>query len=326
MRVRAPQASAVSRMRSIGAAGPRRKMNVRGAGIVSVLLAVLMTTSVVSVGAATSAGATATKASRSALYALLPQKIKAAGKIVDYVEPTYPPMEMVGKNGKGLTGIDVELARAVAKTIGIKLDIVTVETFAGLFPAITSGRADMVWSGVFDSVTRRKYDVFVDYFSTGTQLYIPTASKSTYKNVSQLCGKTIAGETATLFQGNLTHAFKSICKNGQGLTFVNSPGIAQQNLLLTEGRAQASVAGPEIIDRMKVTTPGKYVALGPIFNPTYYGVVLHNSAFGKQLGKVVQKALNQLIKNGTYAKILKHYGVASRAVKQATFTKGTVQY
>ncbi|MGH8988484.1 MAG: hypothetical protein ACRDXC_07800, partial [Acidimicrobiales bacterium] len=185
---------------------------------------------------------------------------------------------------------------------------------------------DMVWSGVFDSLTRRKFDVFVDYFATGTQLYIPTSSASTYKNVSQLCGKTIAGETATLFQGNLTHAFKKICKNGKGLTFVNSPGIAQQNLLLSEGRAQASVAGPEIIDRMKVTTPGKYVALGPVFYPTYYGVVLHHSAFGKQLGKVIRLAVDHLIKNGTYRKILKHYGLASRAVKKATMTKGSTQY
>ncbi len=267
----------------------------------------------------------AAHAKKSPLYNELPAKVKSAGEIVDYVEPTFPPMEMGGSTGTALTGIDVKLAQATAKVIGIKLDIVTVETFAELFPALTTGRADMVWSGIFDSKTRYKLDTFADYFKTGTQLYIPKSEAHTYTKVSQLCGHTVAGETATLYQGNLTAAFKSICPPGHGLSFVNLSGIAQQNLAMEQGRAQVAVAGPESVDYLQKTTPGKYEAIGKTFYPTYYGVVLSNNAFGKQLEKVIQLGIDEIIKNGTYAKILKQFDVQQQAVTASTIDKGTTQ-
>ena len=291
----------------------------------SSLVALVAALSLGLTGLAGAAGASQSHGKKSPLYNKLPAKVKSAGKIVDYVEPTFPPMEMGGATGSALTGIDVELARATAKAIGIKLDIVTVQTFAELFPALTTGRADMVWSGIFDSPTRFKLDTFDDYFKTGTQLYIPTSEASTYKKVSQLCGHTVAGETATLYQGNLTAAFKKICPAGKSLSFVNLSGIAQQNLAMQQNRAQVAVAGPESVDYLQKTTPGKYQAFGKTFYPTYYGVVFSNNAFGKKLEKVVRAGLEKIIKNGTYMKILKRFDVQKQAVKKITIDKGTTQ-
>lgn len=264
-------------------------------------------------------------AKKSKLYKMLPGKVKKAGKIIDYIEPTFPPMEMAASTGTKLTGIDVELARATAKAIGIKLDIVSVQTFAELFPALTSGRADMVWSGIFDSPTRFKLDVFADYFKTGTQLYIPKSEASTYKKLSDLCGVTVAGETATLYEGNLKAAFKSICPANKGLSFVTLSGIAQQNLAMQQGRAQVAVAGPESVDFLQKTTPGKYEAIGKPFYPTYYGVVFANNAFGHKLAHVIQLGVDKIIKKGTYKKILKHFDAQKQAVKKSTINKGSTQ-
>lgn len=299
--------------------GNGRRRRVTGAAAIVAALSFGLT------GMAGAAGASASHAKKSPLYNELPAKVKSAGQIVDYVEPTFPPMEMGGSTGSALTGIDVKLAQATAKAIGIKLDIVSVQTFAELFPALTTGRADMVWSGVFDSKTRYKLDTFDDYFKTGTQLFIPKTEASTYTKVTQLCGHTVAGETATLYQGNLTAAFKKICTSGNGLSFVNLAGIAQQNLAMEQNRAQVGVAGPESVDYLQKTTPGKYQAIGKTFYPTYYGVVFSNNAFGKQLEHVVQKGLDKIIKDGTYLKILKQFDVQKQAVKSVTIDKGTTQ-
>lgn len=307
----------IGRSRSWTANGRRRR--VTGAAAIVAALSFGLT------GMAGAAGAGASHAKKSPLYNELPAKVKSAGQIVDYVEPTFPPMEMGGTTGTALTGIDVKLAQATAKAIGIKLDIVSVQTFAELFPALTTGRADMVWSGVFDSKTRYKLDTFDDYFKTGTQLFIPKSEASTYTKVTQLCGHTVAGETATLYQGNLTAAFKKICPSGKGLSFVNLAGIAQQNLAMQQNRAQVAVAGPESVDYLQKTTPGKYQAIGKTFYPTYYGVVFSNNAFGKQLEHVVQQGLDKIIKNGTYLKILKQFDVQKQAVKSVTIDKGTTQ-
>ncbi|HVC13328.1 MAG TPA: transporter substrate-binding domain-containing protein [Acidimicrobiales bacterium] len=289
------------------------------------MAAVLAAVSLGLAGSAGASGASSAHMKKTALYNKLPAKVKSAGKIVDYVEPTFPPMEMAGTTGSKLTGIDVELARATAKAIGIKLDIVTVQTFAELFPALTTGRADMVWSGIFDSPTRFKLDTFDDYFKTGTQLYIPKSEAGTYKKPSQLCGHTVAGETATLYQGNLTAAFKKICPAGQNLKFVNLSGIAQQNLAMQQGRAQVAVAGPESVDYLQKTNPGQYQALGKPYDPTYYGVVFAHNAFGKQLEHVVKLGIEKIIKNGTYKNILKHFDVQMQAVSKVTIDKGTTQ-
>lgn len=305
--------------------GRQRSRGRRWGARFSALTALTAALSLGATGFAGVAGASAAHAKKSPLYNELPAKVKSAGKIVDYVEPTFPPMEMAASTGSALTGVDVLLARATAKAIGIKLDMVSVETFAELFPALTSGRADMVWSGIFDSPTRFKLDTFDDYFKTGTQLYIPKTEASTYTKVTQLCGHTVAGETATLYQGNLTSAFKKICPAGKGLTFVNLSGIAQQNLTMQEGRAQVAVAGPESVDYLQKTTPGKYQPIGKTFYPTYYGVVFANNAFGKKLEKVIQGGLEKIIKNGTYLKILKQFGLQKQAVTKVTIDKGTTQ-
>jgi len=310
---------------SIALSSSRRRFAGWLVGRISMLVSIVLAVSIGVTAFAESAGASASHAKKSSLYKLLPASIRSSGTIVQYTTDIFPPMAMATKTGSGLTGVDPELAQAMAKVIGVKLVSHAVTTFSELFPAITTGRADLEFTATFDSSTRYKLDTFVDYFRTGTQLYIPKSEASTYRTVSKLCGHTIAGETGTLYQTNLTAAFKKICKNGTGLTFVNVPGISEQNTELQEGRAQAAVAGPESVDYLQKTNPNQYERIGPTFYPTYYGVTLPNSAFGKQLRHVVQLALDKMIKNGTYIKILKRFNVQRQAVKRATIDKGTYQ-
>ena len=305
-----------------------RAHRARRSGLLGALVAVVTSIALVTAGFTGISGASSAaqrSAKRSPLYKLLPAKIRASGTLVQYVTDVFPPMAMATKTGSGATGVDLLLAQAVAKVIGVKLVSHIVTTFSELFPAITTGRAEMEFTATFDSPTRYKLDYFVDYFRTGTQLYIPRSEAHTYRSVSQLCGHTIAGETGTLYQPNLTAAFKKICKGRKGLSFVNVPGIPEQNTEMQEGRAQAAVAGPESVDYLQITNPGQYQRIGPTFYPTYYGVTLPNSAFGRQLGHVVQLALDTIIKNGTYLKILKKYDVQAQAVTTATIDKGTPQ-
>lgn len=267
------------------------------------------------------ASSTPSSTTKSSLFNLLPASVRANDTLVDYEQPTFPPMETTTASGTGLSGVDISLAQAAASLIGVKLNFVSVSDFAELFPALTTGRADLVWSGIFDAPSRRANFTFADYFRTGTQLYIPSSEAKTFSSVSQLCGHTIAGETATLYQHNLTAVFSKICSGKAGLSFINLSGIAQQNLTIGEGRAVAAVAGPESVDNLQQMQPGKWQRLGPTYAPTDYGVMFANTAFGKQVEHVIVLALNQLISNGTYVKILRQYGVQQQALTQATVDK-----
>jgi polar amino acid transport system substrate-binding protein len=302
-----------------------RQLRIRGRYLCA--LSALAVLSLVAVGLSgcgsskPAASSTPSSTKKSSLFKLLPASVRASDTVVDYEQPTFPPMETTTVSGTGLSGVDISLAKATASLIGVKLNFVSVANFAELFPALTTGRADLVWSGIFDAPSRRKLFTFADYFHTGTQLYIPSSEAKTFSSVSQLCGHTIAGETATLYQSNLTAVFSKICRGKAGLSFVNLSGIAQQNLTIQEGRAVAAVAGPESVDNLQRMQPGKWQRLGPTYAPTDYGVMFADNAFGKQLQHVIVLALNQLISNGTYMKILRQYGVQQQALAQATVDK-----
>lgn len=261
------------------------------------------------------------------LYKLLPAKVKSSGVITDWMTNAFPPMNFLASTAKKLTGVDVTLARAVAKLLGVKLDITQVTTFAELFPALASGRADMIWSAIFDGPTRYKTVTFADYEKTWTQLYTLKDEASTYSNMKNLCGHTVAGETGTTLKPNATTGFKhkGYCDSSTGLKWVTVDGIPQQNVQLAEGRAQASSLGIEGVLYMQKNTPGKYQAIGPKFYPTYLGVPFANNAFGRKLEHAVALALDKLIKNGTYAKTLKKFGLQKVEVKKILIDKGKPQ-
>lgn len=61
----------------------------------------------------------------------------------------YPPYEFyVSENGKvKIVGADIQLAEEISKKLGVELEIVQL-SFDSLLPALTSGRVDMVISGM----------------------------------------------------------------------------------------------------------------------------------------------------------------------------------
>jgi polar amino acid transport system substrate-binding protein len=276
-------------------------------------------------------GAIASRAKHSTteppLYKLLPAKVKSSGAITDWMTNAFPPMNFLASTGKELTGVDVTLARDVAKLLGVKLEITQVTTFAELFPALATGRADMIWSAIFDGPTRYKTVTFADYEKTWTQIYTLKSEAKTYSSLKKLCGHTIAGETGTTLKPNATTGFKheGICKGLPSLKWVTVDGIPQQNVELTEGRAQGVSLGIEGVLYQLKTSPGKYQMVGSGFYPTYLGVPFANNAFGRQLEHAVMLALDELIKNGTYIKTLTKFGLQDVAISKILIDKGKPQ-
>lgn len=87
-------------------------------------------------------------------------------KLVVGMELAYPPFEMVDESGAP-TGISVEMAEALADSLGKSLEIKNIE-FAGLIEALRSDKVDCVISSMTATDERRKTIGFSDgYVSTG---------------------------------------------------------------------------------------------------------------------------------------------------------------
>jgi len=108
------------------------------------------------------------------------------------LDPTYPPFGYYDEADE-IVGYDVDLARALAGRLGLRVELVPVH-FDGLYDALAAGRADVLISALpFDP--RRTKDVLYSppYFQAG-QVIVARADDTAVKSVRDLTGRRVAVE------------------------------------------------------------------------------------------------------------------------------------
>ncbi|MGE5380671.1 MAG: basic amino acid ABC transporter substrate-binding protein [Methylocystaceae bacterium] len=126
-------------------------------------------------------------------------------------ETTFPPFEMVDKDGK-YTGFDMDLINAIAEAGGFKVKIQS-QGFDGLIPALQTGNIDIIASGMTITEERKKSIDFSDpYIDAGLMIAVP-ADNTTITKPEDLKGKTIGvqiGTTGADFAANLQKQYPDI--------------------------------------------------------------------------------------------------------------------
>ena len=90
----------------------------------------------------------------------------------------FPPYEFYGDDGQP-TGIDVEIAKAIAAKLGYELEVVDIE-FAQCIPGVQSGKYDFSAAGMTVTEERKQMVQFTDTYATATQVIIvPEACEMT---------------------------------------------------------------------------------------------------------------------------------------------------
>ena len=69
-----------------------------------------------------------------------------AGTLRVGMDPTYMPFEMTNKRGE-IIGFEVDLLKAMAKAMGVKLELVSTG-YDGIIPALMTDKFDMIGSGM----------------------------------------------------------------------------------------------------------------------------------------------------------------------------------
>ena len=97
-------------------------------------------------------------------------KTVEAGKLHMSTNAAFPPYEMVADDGS-FEGIDVEVAAAIAKELGLEL-VVDDMGFDAALLAAQNGQSDIVMAGVTVTETRKEVLDFSDSYATGVQVVI----------------------------------------------------------------------------------------------------------------------------------------------------------
>jgi len=87
-----------------------------------------------------------------------PKALVNAGKITYGVAATFAPFEYM--QGDKLVGLDIEMLDAMAKTMGLGVEVMNME-FKGLIPALQSKRIDIINSGMYIRPEREEQVDFI---------------------------------------------------------------------------------------------------------------------------------------------------------------------
>ena len=124
------------------------------------------------------------------------ENIKARGKLIVGTSADWPPFEYVNEKGQ-IVGIDIEIAKRIAKELGVELEIKDMK-FAALIEALKNGLIDMILADMTPTPEREQVVDFSIpyYFSKGNALI--TLKGKEVKSVDELKGKRVGVQLGTI--------------------------------------------------------------------------------------------------------------------------------
>jgi polar amino acid transport system substrate-binding protein len=279
-------------------------------------------------------GSDSTTAGSAPLADKLPSEIRSKGVIRVGSDIAYAPVEYKDDAGK-VVGIDPDIAAAMGKQLGVEFKFEN-GTFDTLIGGLAAKRYDVAMSAMtdtkdrqegIDSETGKKVGAgvdFVDYFTAGVSLYTNKGDDQGIKTWDDLCGKTIAVQRNT-FSHDLAKDQAKKCKDdGKGTLkiqdFATNPEA--ETRMRAKGADVVSADYPVAAYSVKTSGGGKYFEIvGDQVEAGPYGIAVAKG--NTELRDALQAAIQAIIDNGEYEKIIKKWGVEDGAVTEAKVNGGS---
>ncbi len=255
------------------------------------------------------------------LASALPDSVRTAGVLRVGSDIAYAPVEFFDTDGKTAIGIDPDIAKALEAQLGIKL-VFQNGTFDGLITSLRSKRIDLVMSALSDTAERQKLVDFVDYFTAGTSILVKKGNPEGIKSLDDFCGKTVALQRGTT-QEDVAKAQVTKCQQaGKPLKVLAFDRDTEALLQVKQGRAVADMNDFPVAAYNAKTAGGgnDFEVVGEQIEAGPYGIGVRKEDI--QLRDALHKAMQAIIDDGTYAKVLDTWNVTQGAVTTATINGG----
>ena len=231
------------------------------------------------------------------LHDSLPEAVKKAGFIVAGTNPNTPPTTFYEADNKTLAGREIDVMSAIADRLGVAIHWKDTGGFDNIIPGLKSGRYDVALANIDANKKRFQQVDFVGYYNASKLALIARkdAALGPYTELAQLCGQTVsAGKPAITIP-----------------IFPDRPAGGQATI---SGRVPMFF-GPYEGLRYQASHVKALALAGDInIEGTTVAIALPK---GSELVKPVQAALNSLIADGSYQKILDGWDIGFGAVKTA---------
>ncbi|MEV6600983.1 transporter substrate-binding domain-containing protein [Actinoplanes sp. NPDC051346] len=242
--------------------------------------------------------------------AALPQDVKAAGALIGGTDPTFEPMTF--KDGDTFTGLDVQLAEAIAAKLGLTVKWQAIG-FGELLDQVEGHKIDFSISSMFDRAERQKKADFVNYLNAGTSIVVGKGVGD-IGGMPGLCGRRVAVQPDTVY---VDMAVAQAAKCG-----------AKKAILVKSNTPSATVAkkGADAalndfpIAALDVQKDGSLELSGPQIEAIPYGIGIAKDR--PELTRAIQTALYSMINDGSYDALLTKWKVTEGALRTGAINGG----
>ncbi len=219
--------------------------------------------------------------------------IKAAGVVKVATFDANPPFGSIDAKTHEIVGYDVDFAKALAKSLGVKLELVATNP-ANRIPLLQSGKADLIVADITITPERAQViDFSTPYFVTGQQFLVPAKSPDKLDDYSRARIGAVKGTTGE-------QALHQRFPQSRVLSYDDIPLALTA---LRNGNVQAITQDSTILAGLLAQAPDKanFKILPDLLSKEEIGVGVKKGETA--LLKAVNDELINLEKNGQAAKI-----------------------
>ena len=255
------------------------------------------------------AGSSPSTSVDASLAAMVPADIKADGKILVGTDSSYAPNEFLDTDGKTVIGMDVDLFDAVAAKLGLKTEWQSGD-FGTLISGVQSGKYEAAVSSFTINKEREANANMISYFSAGTQWAQKTGGNVDPNNA---CGLSIAVQQNTVQVDDLKSRSTKCTQAGKKPITINQYQLQDDaTASVVSGKNVAMLADSPVSAYAVKKSNGQLALVGDIYDSAPYGFVVAKAQ--TDFANAIKGAVQALIADGTYDKILSNWGVQAGAI------------
>jgi len=253
-----------------------------------------------------------------AAVALLPKAIKDKGELTVAMDLSSPPMTFLAEDNTTPIGVNPDLARLVAKKLGLKLKFENT-AFDTIIPGIDGGRYDFTATTMSATAERLKVLDMINYLKGGSAVAVANGNPLNLTN-DTLCGKNVGvtkGSTQQL--KHLPNVSEWTCTS-QGKPAINAitlPNVQEALTQLDSKRIDAVFYDASALAWANDQQPNHFTTLQPRMDTRTDTNVAMGLKKGSPLTPALQKAIQSVLESPEYKKSLDYWGLGESAFTEA---------
>ena len=223
--------------------------------------------------------------------------VKSKGELVVATNAEFPPFEYM--EGGNIVGIDMDIAKAIADKLGVKLKIDNMN-FDAVLAAVPSGKADLGIAALSSDPDRLKVMDFSDSYFNSAVMIIVKSGNDGIKGKKDLPGKKVGVQTGTIADSIATE-MKDV-----EVVRMNKDADSIQDLL--NGKLDAVLIDQYPAKVFVAQNKDKLILLDEKLSDDKYAIAAKKG--NTEILKAVNEVIKQLKDSGEYDRILNKYIMA----------------